>query len=224
MEILTQTISPWLENLDYDWSPLIDQAKTKELTSNIHIYDQGDQADTVFLVLSGRVRLFMLSSDGREKAISIAGKNCLMGENRVRKDNTYFENAVTASSVSIAYIPYAKFESIIYDNKDLMAQYIDLLNTKLRLATVYNLHLSYGSSIKRICDAFYHLAMNYGNKKDDGITIRIQFTHQELANLIGTSRVTVANTVNNLLKQQILVKKGKFYHIPKLSRLINTTN
>ncbi|MFD1037370.1 Crp/Fnr family transcriptional regulator [Virgibacillus byunsanensis] len=223
MRLLTETISPWLENLDYDWGPFIEHSTIKELTSDIHIYDQGDRAETVFLVLSGRVRLFMLSSDGREKAISIAGKNCLMGENRVQNDKTYFENAVTASTVKIASVPYATFESVIYKHTKLMAQYIDLLNTKLRLATVYNLHLSYGSSIKRISDAFYHLAMNYGIKKNDGITIQIQFTHQELANLIGTSRVTVANTVNDLLRQQILVKKGKLYHIPELSKLINTT-
>ncbi|MYL47120.1 Crp/Fnr family transcriptional regulator [Virgibacillus halodenitrificans] len=214
--------SPWFENLDYDWSILLNQAiiKYENQPANTPIYHQGDQAENIFIVLYGRIRLFMLTPDGKEKAISIAGKNCLLGVNRQPEDNTYFENAISASEAKVASLPYQQFENLIYQNPTLVKQYVHLLQEKLRLATTYNLQLSYGSSVKRIYDAFYHLAKTYGVQNTGGTVIQITFTHQELANLIGTSRVTVANTVNDMLKNNLLKKtKGK-YLVPDLNRLI----
>lgn len=223
MKLSPESISPWMDNLSYDWGILIENAAVERFRENVHIFHQGERAERVFIVLSGRVRLYMLSGDGREKAIVIAGKNCLIGENHLHENDTYLNNAVTVTDAEIASIAYSKFESIIFKETTLMRQYIDLINAKLRLITIYNLQLSYGSSVNRICDAFYHLAMTYGKKCDEGITIMIPFTHQELANLIGTSRVTVANTINELLRQNILKKKGKYYQIHNLKKLMNKT-
>ncbi|GGB57905.1 hypothetical protein GCM10011409_39240 [Lentibacillus populi] len=219
MENLLNTLSPWLDNLDYDWKPIIEKSTIKHFPFNAHIYYQGEYAGTVYIILSGRVRLYMTSHDGREKATFIAGKNCLIGENCVNLDKTYLKNAITASNVKVARISFSEFEAILYSQSKLMRQYIDLLNLKLRLANMYHLQLTYGNSTARICDALYHLASTYGEEQDNGITISIHFTHQELANLIGTSRVTVANTINDMIRQKVIVKKNKYYHIPELNKL-----
>ncbi|WP_174614640.1 Crp/Fnr family transcriptional regulator [Virgibacillus ihumii] len=220
MNQLPESISPWMEYPSYDWTPIIKESDIYEYGINQHLYHQSDKIDTVFLVISGRVRQYLISADGQEKALAIAGTNCLIGENKTVDSDVYFESAVAVSKVKAASLSYNKFESILYNFPNLIKQYIDLLNRKIRLASVYNLELSYGSSVYRIYDAFYHLALNYGRQMDSGITILLKFTHQELANLVGTSRVTVAKTVNEMLKNRIITKDGKYYHIPDIDKLL----
>ncbi|WP_224654337.1 helix-turn-helix domain-containing protein [Escherichia coli] len=48
----------------------------------------------------------------------------------------------------------------------------------------------------------------------------MQFTQQELADLIGTSRVTVANLVNDLIQQGYIIKDGRYYIIPSVNNIL----
>ncbi|KGX91871.1 Crp/Fnr family transcriptional regulator [Pontibacillus marinus] len=219
MNIGFESISPWLDQLEYDWSLLEHLGEVE--TYNLHdpIYHSGDHAQYIYIVKSGRVQLFLTTESGKEKSVAIVGKNGLIGENYISEDTTYLENTIAVSSLTLIRVPRKLFEQEVLHNPALSKQWVDILNRKLRLLAISNLQLSFGSSYSLICNALYHLAVTYGESNDEGITIGITFTHQELANLIGTSRVTVANTMNNMLQNNILSKKGRFYHIHSLDQL-----
>lgn len=214
-----ESISPWLDHLNYDWSIL--EECGDRVTYRLHepVYHSGDPAEFIYIVQAGRIQLFLTTDNGKEKSVAIVGANGLIGENYTTQDISYLENTVAVSPSTLLRVPRSLFEKEVLSDPSLAKQWIDMLNQKLRLLAISNLQLSFGNSYDLICHALYHLAISYGKKNTDGITIGITFTHQELANLIGTSRVTVANTINQMLQNHILSKKGKYYHIQSLELL-----
>ncbi|XQY91591.1 Crp/Fnr family transcriptional regulator [Metabacillus sp. HB246100] len=221
-EFTLDTISPWIDHLPFDWSELEKVGTPKTYEVHKPIFFSGDLADTVYLVLKGRVRLYLVSPDGKEKAIAIIGENGLIGDRSIRRESFYLENAITAAETHLISIPSHRFKEMIKRNNQLSEQWIEFLQIKLELLAQDNLYLSFGSSLVRICDALCHLVRLYGQEeRQGGYTINMTFTHQELANLIGATRVTVVNTLKQLINQSILVKQGKYYHIPDLNKLIN---
>lgn|SRR5690625_2754482 len=89
-----------------------------------------------------------------------------------------------------------------------------MISLKLEILTHASLNLSFDSSSQRIIRAFIQLATIYGiEKQDRSIKINITFTHQELADLIGTSRVTVSNEISKLQQLKVIKKKGRYYYI-----------
>ena len=67
--------------------------------------------------------------------------------------------------------------------------------------------------------ALLYIADVYGKPTDEGILIRNRFTHQELANMIHTSRVSVANVFSELTKCGIIAKRDGHYIILKPDEL-----
>src|SRR5699024_5048375 len=105
------------------------------------------------------------------------------------------------------------FEKISFSDKNIAKQWLEILSLKLEILTHASLNLSYDSSSERIVRAFVQLATTYGTEQPDGtMKIHITFTHQELADLIGKSRVTVSNEVNKLQQNKTIQKIGRYYH------------
>ena len=102
-----------------------------------------------------------------------------------------------------------------------MKQWNGFLAHKVKTLALSNLLVSCYDSETRIRYALFHLANQFGTHiKNGAIRIFIQFTQQELADLVGTSRVTVANMINSLINRGLVAKDGRFYIIPSLDTIL----
>lgn len=218
----TNNISPWLENLPLEWDQIIRYGTRLKLKKQEIIFHQYDTAHYIYIVADGRVRLFLNSLSGEEKALSIIGKNGLIGECGFFEPHNYITCAITASQTLLYRIPRGDFAQLVKENQQLMEQLVYLVNYKYRLLCTQTLQLSYSKALNRVCEALVHLATNYGEQiSETEIKISINFTHQELANLVGTTRITVIKTLKYLEQHQIVVRKNKFYYIQDYQTLLD---
>lgn len=214
------TVSPWLEKLDYEWDDIEKYGELKLYKKHDMLYHFGDTVNNIFIVKTGRVRLFLTSYDGREKAIAIIGKNGLLGESNLYRSSSHISNAIAASPVTVISVKKDFFKQAMGKNNQYANQIIDMISWKVHLLSMHSLHLSFGSSIQRLCDTFIHLGLTYGHKYDDErVKISITFTHQELADLIGTTRVTVSNLIKQLIETNVISKPDKYYVIQNMQKL-----
>ena len=79
----------------------------------------------------------------------------------------------------------------------------------------------FNKSIKRLADTLLRLSYQDSTKKDDKTVLNRIFTHQELAELIGCSRITVTNDLNELKKRKLITVKNKEISIDNLKNLEN---
>jgi len=211
--------SPWMENLPYSWQEVTSLGQTIHLHKHDIVFHQDHTASHVFIVLSGRIRLFLTSPSGDEKAIAIVGQNGLLGECGLFDHPTYNNGAITASKATLLKIPAERFKKACSAHLTLAHQVLSFLDGKNRILASHTMQLSFYSATQRICFTLLQLGSTYGKAIDGKRLITVRFTHQELANVVGTSRVTVANTMKELERQNILSKEGGMYVIEKEKEL-----
>jgi CRP-like cAMP-binding protein len=80
-------------------------------------------------------------------------------------------------------------------------------------------------SLPRICDLLIQLSLKYSeNLNNNRVRLTIQFTQQEMANLLGTTRITVAKNMKWLENNDYIIKEGKYYIINDIRELNELTN
>ena len=204
---------------DLDWTPIISLGIQKTFETGERLYSLTEKANSIYLITEGRVRLFHTSYDGKEKAMIIMCDGTIIGDSTL--NGFHFENAITASQTSIVEFERDHFLHILRQDLKLHEQYTEILNLKLQTIALSNLLVSCYDSETRIRYALFHLANQFGTPSNgDYKRIYMQFTQQELADLIGTSRVTVANLVNTLIQDGIIQKDGRYYIIPSINNIL----
>jgi CRP/FNR family cyclic AMP-dependent transcriptional regulator len=191
-------LSPWLDQLPYDWTELEGLGTVRRYKKHEAVFHSNDPVKYVYLVKSGRVRLYLLSDSGEEKAIAIIGKNGLLGESSVFLDQEYFASAITAIPTTLIRVAPEVFRQKILDCPLYSEQLFHMMSIKIRLLYQHSVHLSYNSSFYRVCHTLAQLGLTYGEMDKSRIKLKVLFTQQELANLIGATRVTVANHIKKL--------------------------
>ncbi|MBR3121796.1 MAG: Crp/Fnr family transcriptional regulator [Oceanobacillus sp.] len=220
MNELHEKLSPWLDKLPFHWDSIKEYGKIRHLPKGEYLFHQGDESNKVYIVESGRIRLFLITMDGKEKTITVIGKNGLVGDQLRSIPSFYYASAITVSDSILIEMDKKVFEQHVLQDTEMTKQWLELLSIKSEILTNSLLHVSYESSLRRIINALVQLANSYGIETQNGsIKISIPFTHQELSELIGTSRVTVSNSIALLQEANLVYKKNKFYHITNIAKL-----
>jgi len=216
---LFKELSPWFEFTSCDWSELFGHGIEKTVSTGETIYAASQHADRIYIIKKGRVRLFHTSHDGKEKALIIMCDGTIIGDSVL--NGFHFESAITASETTYVEFGRKRFNELIESNKYLLTQRIKFLDQKAQTLALSNLLVACYDAETRIRYAIYHLANQFGTSMENGNTrIFMQFTQQELADLVGTSRVTVANMINNFVQSGLIQKDGRFYILPSIDRIL----
>ncbi|MFY0544990.1 Crp/Fnr family transcriptional regulator [Brevibacillus sp. H7] len=216
---LDDKASPWMENLPFSWHSLEPLGQKMMLQKHETVFHQDQSAAYVYVVLHGRIRLFLTSPAGEEKAIAIIGQNGLLGECSLFDPPHYNSSAITASKVMLLKLPIDTFRKKMETEADIANQVLYFLNSKNRILASHTMQLSFYSATQRICYTLLQLGNTYGKTNGEKRTISVRFTHQELANVVGTSRVTVANTMKWLERKKVLSKQNGLYVIEDAAQL-----
>ncbi|MET4575172.1 Crp/Fnr family transcriptional regulator [Ottowia thiooxydans] len=200
--------SAWIELPHFDWGPLMaEDTPTARFSKGETLFSQGDVVRQVYVVEEGRVRLLLLSAAGHEKHMAIVGTHGMVGECSAFLDGRHSVTAVASSDVVARPIGYQQLLDGITRHPTCMRQVLWLVNVKLRILANQNLLLSEGTAAQRVIHHLVQLADTYGEtKKEGGTRIGIAFTHQEMANITGLSRVMVSNVLIQLHEQGLTDK------------------
>ncbi len=211
--------SPWLKLDHFDWHAITSDAKPKLYKKNTNIYQQQHYSDYIYIVKSGRVRLSIYSRNGEEKCLIIADRGCLFGEISGLDDHPNYANATVIVDSYLYLIPKERFQEELNRNHDLCLKIIKVLARKIRLLSSQVEGLSFDDSYYRVANALVYLTEQYGLKTDKGYKIQLKFTHQEMANLTGSCRVTVTNIFRTLSKGNIIEKENGFVIVKDVDKL-----
>lgn len=211
-------ISPWFE-FTSDWTEIYKYGIEKTVLPGETIYAANQRSNHIYLIKKGRVRLFHTSHEGKEKALIIMCDGSIIGDSVL--NDFHFEGAITASETTYFAFGRQQFFELMETNKTLLNQRIKFLDLKAQSLALSNLLVACYDAETRIRYAIFHLANQFGTPlKNGGIRIFMQFTQQELADLVGTSRVTVANMINAFVQSGLIKKDGRFYIIPSIDKIL----
>jgi len=177
-----------------------------EFHKNQHVFEQGDVADTVFYIQRGKVKLTVVSEQGKEAVVAILepgqffGEGCMNGHPLRIATTTAIEDCVITSITKAAMI------TAIHDEprfSELFMAYLLTRNSRIEEDLIDQL---FNSSERRLARLLLLLA-NFG-KEGSPQPISPNISQETLAEMIGTTRSRVSYFMNKFRKLGLISYNG----------------
>lgn len=217
----SQLNSPWYLTNFEDWYSLFINAPTKVLNKGTVIFHRGDQLHYVYFIKQGRVKTSISDDNGQEKTILIFSAGSIFGEDAAVENSPYEVTTIANTICTLAYLPYKEFLDKVGRCPSLSMQLNRSLTGKIMRLTHQIKEIALLKSDERVIAYLLKLADTFGVKSDQGIKITISFTHQEMADLIASSRVSVAKIMSALNKDGILERIDGYIYIKSKVALLS---
>ncbi len=177
------------------------------------IFNAGDPADAVYIIATGKVKIVVTSTDGRDFILTILGAGQVFGEMALLESAPRSAAVITASQVDVLTIHRKDFHQMLGSTPSISRKLLAILSRRLRRANSKMESLAYMDVAGRLARYLLDLARDHGQKLGNGWIVVRRPTHADIAHSIGTSRETVSRMINEFEEGFGLVNKGKFTYI-----------
>lgn len=182
------------------------------------IYKQGDPADSVFYILSGRVKITVLSEQGKEAVVAVLvrgdffGEGCMVGQD--------FRRATVAALAesSISRLKKSELLDVIHREPAFAELFIAQLLVRKNRVEEDLIDQLFNSSEKRLARTLLLLA-NYGADSEPE-PILTKISQETLANIIGTTRSRVSFFMNKFRRLGFIDYNGHIEVHPSLLKMV----
>ena len=170
------------------------------------LFSQGDVADAVFYVRAGKVKLTVVSRQGKEAVIAILGRGSFFGEGGLAGQPMYLATATTVEDASIVRIDKQSMRRLLQNDRTFSALFLAyILARKARIQEDLVDQL-FNSSEKRLARVL--LLMAHFGKEGKSEAIIPKISQEVLAEMIGTTRSRVSFFMNKFRKLGFLDYNG----------------
>jgi CRP/FNR family cyclic AMP-dependent transcriptional regulator len=172
------------------------------------IYLPSEKADSVFLLTSGLVKVCNLTPDGKESILAFVEQGELFGEIAIFSRETRDEYVEAVDSSTVVMIPAEEMELLMNENPDVAMAFTKIIGLRRQCIERRLKNLLFKSNRERLVHLLLDLALQFGWAAEDGIRLRVRLSHQDLANLIGSTRESVT-VILSQLKSEGTIKNGR---------------
>jgi CRP/FNR family transcriptional regulator, cyclic AMP receptor protein len=211
--------SPWLKVDLETWSVFAGPQYLASYPAGAVICAQGQDEGYVYVVKSGRVMLRAADSEGREIILMFAERGGLFGETGLFASTSQPYSAVAIVGCELYKVPKAAFLEKLEKDATLNRAVMTVLAHKVNLHIHQVLGLSFGDVRYRIAGVFIYLTGMYGVNTPEGTLIDLPFTHQDMADLVKSSRVTVSKVLHAFQQGGVISKRKGRYTVQDIKRL-----
>ena len=180
---------------------------------NTTIVEEGLPGDYMYILRDGRVKVTKLSEDGREKILDFLETGSFVGEMALLERGPRSASVKTLSPVRVLALSRTDFIALLRRSPDLALAVIQELSRRLRSVNEQASSLSFQRVKERTMGLLERLAKD--PTEDGERLVTPALTHQQIADMVGTSRETVTRVVKDLKESGWLRQEGKRYQIPQ---------
>ncbi len=176
------------------------------------IVEEGAPGDYMYIICDGRVKVTKLSGDGREKILELLDGGDFFGEMSLLDDAPRSASVEALSEVRVLALGRNDFLDLLRKSTDLAFAVVQELTRRLRQVDEQASSLSFLRVKERTQGLLVRMAKS--ETVDPNRRLTQALTHQQIADMIGTSRETVTRAIKGLKQDGWLQQKGKQYTVP----------
>lgn len=169
------------------------------------IFSEGDDGNGFYVVVSGRVKIFKLSPEGKEQILHIFGPGDPFGEVAVFAGQHFPANAEAMESSRIFFFPRESFAALIRDNPSLALNMLAILSKRLRRFA----NLIDDLSLKEVPGRLAAHLLYLSDKSEGTEQLELNITKTQLASLLGTIPETLSRILGKMTKQGLIESDGR---------------
>lgn len=196
-----------------------DLGRRRALGKGARLYTQGQIGRAFYFVLTGRFQVSMFQRDGTEFVLEVMGRWSVCGEGSAIAGYPHIATAIALEDSEVIEFDYAYLRAAIGSFPDLALALLHtvsvkqhVLGTRIQFMAMPKPELRIGELLRRLADL-------YGRPESGKMLIPIPLTHEQIAAMTGTSRVTVTRALLRLKQDGVIEMRGRRFCVVDRTKL-----
>lgn len=190
---------------------ILRKSRTLKFRKSSILMTEGETGESLYLINTGRVKIFLSDEDGNEITLFIEGPGSYIGEISLLDNAPRTASAVTLEKTEVISISKKDFIDVITENPDIAFSIINALTQKMRRATDTIGALALKNVYQRLALKLLELAEEENGQK----IVSSRYSHAELGKMIGASREMVGKVMAGLTEGEYIKQSDKSLFILK---------
>lgn len=184
---------------------LCELAHLAEVPRRTRLVEAGSEPDGTFLLVAGKVKVFLADEDGREVILSTLKAGEVFGEMSLIDDMPRSAHVETLEHCTLARISKRDFLACMETSSQLVLAVLRNLATRLRVADAQIERLALFSVEERVLQ----FLIDHATPRDDGRLVVVPPSKQDIARMVGASREMVSRVMRSLEESGRVSSSGK---------------
>lgn len=189
------------------------------LAAGESVFTQGDPHEGIYLIDTGRVRVFYSGPSGRQVTLAYWTPGHFIGGPSIHGGGNHQWSGVAIEPVRITVLSSATLRSLIRQMPNFALCLIDALEAKGRCYTAMAQMLGTRSVIERLAQLLVNLGELYGTPENGTVVIRRRITHDEIAALVGSTRQWVTMMLKRFQRDGVITIDKSHIRLMRPGRL-----
>jgi CRP/FNR family transcriptional regulator, cyclic AMP receptor protein len=173
------------------------------------LFSEGEPCKGLYIVVSGRIRIFKISPNGREQVLAVEGAGASVAELPVFDGGSYPASASAAEKSQALFVSRDDLRAICLENPEVALKLLEVVGGRLRRLVGIIEELSFTTVRHRLISWLLRQAKAEGRPGARGVVFSLNASHQELAAQIGTVRELVSRNLARLQAQSFIEMNGR---------------
>ena len=186
-------VAVWTELKEDELGALFAQGVVKNFAKNTVIVSEGDETDSLYIITSGSVKVFVSDDEGKEVVLCTQGPGEYFGE-MVLDGGLRSASVMTLEPSRFAVVTRNRFRDFLSDHPAFAIHLIEKLIQRTRALTENVKSLALMDVYGRVA----RLLLDLATKKDGRLVIDEKLTHQNIASRVGASREMISRILGDL--------------------------
>ena len=173
------------------------------------LFYEGTRPMGLFCINSGKVKVYKISSEGKEQILKLAKPGDFLGYRALISEEFYNSSATVIEEGAMCYIPKSDFLEILQKNPSFFRKMAKRVAHELGMMEQKLVTIAQKSVRERLAATLIMLKETYGMEGDESDLIDIALSREDLANIIGTATETVIRLLSDFKTQKLISLQGK---------------
>jgi len=202
-----------------DARDLVQAGQRKLFAKNEFIFKAGAPGRNVYFLQRGRVKICQPAQEGKDVMLWFCFAGEMFGMAEVAQGGERFVHAQACEASEVLVLSQSELTAYLQTHPAAALLIMQVLAGRLRALGDVIVNLINDDAQTRIIKLILRLATRYGMRVDQDIHLNIQLTHQEIADMVGTTRQTVTSVLSQLQRQGLVRLENRRIRIESMELL-----
>ncbi|MGH3715486.1 MAG: Crp/Fnr family transcriptional regulator [Micromonosporaceae bacterium] len=188
---------------------LAKQLEYVEIRKGDTLFTEGEPGDSLYIVMSGKLKVGRRAADGRQNLIAVMGPSDMVGELSLFDPGPRTATSTAVTDTRVARLKKAALRPWLQDRPEIAEQLLRVLARRLRRTNDALADLIFTDVPGRVAKSLLQMASRFGTRDGGVLRVTHDLTQEELAQLVGASRETVNKALADFASRGWLRLDGK---------------
>jgi len=187
------------------------------------LFHQDEPGSTLYIIVSGKVRVFLAGGGGQEMTVDILTRGEVFGEMALFGRYPRSASVTTLTGTRALLLQREDFHRYLLEMPEMGIHLLEVLSNRLRATTAFAAEMAFSDLHGRTARVLLTLAERHGVATASGIELDIDLTQSELAALVGTTRESMNRILGAFRDQGLVSLRGARISLPQPAALRRVT-